>query len=1566
MRPIHRFHAPIPAAILAAVAVLALAAPGFLGGQGLPEPDPEAELTDATFEPLTLEPQIFAFPDEEFARVGERIALGLASIQERRWWYRAAERYTPFQGAPPPGWRLQAWQDAQALETAAASVYNWVSLGPNGDYDVSRINGGPGARDQGRATALWTHMEGSTVVNKDILFLGFADGGVWKSTDGGDHWRPLTDFQPTLSIGALDVLPGDDLVSYSDATIYVGTGEGNFSAVDKDGVGVLKSTDGGSTWEVQTIPWQTDAVGVPGLHRIRRLAIDRNVPGGQSVWVAGDGGVYHSADGGATWALVTGLPYAGAPAGSAYPGGCWIEYPTDLLVDTENTVNGHSVLLAAYGRVNDAACASPASEARRNNGVYRSTDGGATWQKIAGGTENGFPAAPGLVGRITLLQAPSNPKHVYALVARSDNFNALGIFDTLDATADPVAWSAGSTTNFTGQQGWYDITGAVHPTDDNRLIVGGIDNWLSIDRGQTITPISSWSAGDDTWAHADHHHAVWVDDGTYYDANDGGLNVGLIDGTHVTWIDKNGDRLSTLQFYGLSQSATDPYKINAGLQDNGHALLANGVWQETFGGDGGFAATDQTDDSQAYEEYVYAAIRHSDTGGDGWRDDGCMQTFGGCAGTCGIGVLCVPDNHAAFITNFILDAHNQDVMYVGTNYLYRNVQASDAGKVWQRIASDGLNGDFVYGAASARAYVSIVHTPPANRVAGVPPMSQILYLGTSTGRVWRSDDGGLTWSDLTKAPLPAVSQTAGRFVTWIDTDATNADRVVVTYSGWAASTDPPMPGHVFRSLDGGATWTDVSGALPDEPFNTLAVNPNPGRESETFAASDTGVYVNRDTWGGGEWVRINNRLLPHVSINMLQFTNATEPKRLRAATHGRGIWELFEQAGSTLSLDRESYDCGGVAAISLLTPATGAGGQQVTVSSAGEPGGEVVTLLETPPGSGHYTAEVPLSPVAAGAGDGAITVLNGDHIVVQWSAGGLEARAVVDCDACGGGSTAAGGNLRVDPAGIVLSVAGGDGDEFLDNCETGTVSFEVANVGAGDLTGVRIERVTSSNSAVRVQPLPATVASGLARCAKAQAALELDAAGLAPGEILELALELTADEMAAAGVSRTVTVRFDPTEQDFSFVDSRTYGFETGMEGWEVVRGSFERTEAGAGGALLTSHYLASSELTSGICDEVRSPVVKLTPESTLTIHNQFEIEPITDAWYDRANVGLFDVATGSRTTVVPGLGRPYLAEGANGTCVTGGQPGWAGPGPGWLPSAWSAADLGAAEIAGRRVQVDVAYGTDPLVALTGLWIDEVTLTDFELQGADAQDDVCPSPCTPELGDGDPAVEYTGGWHRKSDPAATGGSYHRRVGNNPKGAVARVVFEGDGITYLYAVSSAGGAADLYLDGALADTVSYAGQGAIAFGHALTWSGLGAGSHELAIVHRSGAVYVDGFRFDCASGAGADPGAPAFRSETTTETASAGEGPMIVRSFEVAPGTVELSVVVEGSALPVTVELLDTLGNLLASGGQLLPGLALSGLDTPVELSGTYTVRFANTLAPGKAATISVAATVRAP
>jgi hypothetical protein len=439
-----------------------------------------------------------------------------------------------------------------------------------------------------------------------------------------------------------------------------------------------------------------------------------------------------------------------------------------------------------------------------------------------------------------------------------------------------------------------------------------------------------------------------------------------------------------------------------------------------------------------------------------------------------------------------------------------------------------------------------------------------------------------------------------------------------------------------------------------------------------------------------------------------------------------------------------------------------------------------------------------------------------------------------------------------------------------------------------------------------------------------------------------------------------VAVTLAATEQDFTPVASLTFDSEDGMQGWETVAGTFGRV-SGVGSGL-SSYYLETSSLTDGACDQVRSPVVKLSASSTLSVDNQFVIEPLNDAWYDRANVGIFDVASGERQVVVPSGGRPYLAEGPNGVCATAGQPGWAGPGPGWLPSTWSAADLGAAAIAGRKVQVDVAYGTDPLASGTGLQIDGVTLTDFELQVADDQPDACPRVC--EIGDGDPAVEYTGGWHAKAHPEATGGSYTRRVGNNPQGAVARVVFSGPSVTLLHGVASAGGTADVLIDGVLVRTLSFAGQGAVSFGSTATFSGLGAGSHELRLVHRSGAVYVDGFRFDCGAGGGADAGAPAYRSQTAVEVLTASSGALVSRTVEIGAADAAVSVLLEGLPQAVTVELLGPLGTVVASGGGLLPGLAASGLDKAGLTPGTYTVRFPNALLPGARATLSVAKTVR--
>jgi hypothetical protein len=1349
-------HRPEHGGLLVLCLAAALAAIPGLVPPAAAAPHPELEeANQLQFPPLSLgavadleRRALMSFPNEDLVLVARRIEAGTASMQERRWFYRSAERYAPFQGAPPPGWQLQAARAAALLDVRSApsgsgTVFSWTPIGPTGSYDVSQISGGQGAQAQGRGTAIWTDFSGTAAVNKSFILVGFADGGLWKTADGGAHWQPLTDFEPSLSIGAIDVLPGSDLVNYSDATIYVGTGEGNFSGPDKDGVGVLKSSDGGKSWTIQPLPWRTDAVGFAGAHRIRRLVIDRNVANAQSIWAAADGGVYHTADGGTHWALVTGLPFAGAPEGAPFPGGCWNEYATDFAVDTTDRVAGNSTLFAAFGRPQDSACATTPADARKNNGLYRSVDGGASWQKITLSGANGFAAIPGNLGRVTLLAARSNPKHLYALLqdASSANFGKnLGIYTTADATAGTVQWTAANaTTNYTNGQGWYDMTGSVHPTDENRLIVGGLDNYISTDGGTTLTKISGWSAGDNTWAHADHHHAVWVDDSTYFDASDGGFYIGTISGTTATWTPRNGDRLATLQFYGLSQSKTKPYQINAGLQDNGHAFFDGTAWKEAYGGDGGFAATDHDDDSNAYEEYVYAGIRHSSDGGRSFALQSCMQGHGipPCTG-CGVGTICNPDSHTAFIAHFILDAHNQNVMYVGSNYLYRNLNPRAGTPTWTRIASDGVNGDFVKAAASSRAYLSYIHTPLASPADPTTGQSKIIYLGTSTGRIWKSADGGSTWTDLTKAPLPFVDDITGRVLTSIATDPADAGKVLVTYSGFTGSTVPARPGHVFRSLDGGSTWTDISGALPDEPFNTVAINPNPGETGEAYLGSDFGVYLNADIWNGTSWQRINSGLLPHVSVNMLEFTGATSPQRLRAATHGRGVWEMFKTAGSQLALDRTDYACSDTIQITLQTPLpTSAGTQTALVTSASETTPEQVTLVETPAGSGHYVGLVPVSGAPAAPGDGKISVFNADTVHVQ--VGSLVASAATNCDACGAQpSGAQGANLKITAAPVTVTMTSGDGDVFIDNCETGIITFEVQNDGAVPLTNVRIDSVTPSNPGVRITSLT-PVAATLAACAKAPASFSFFASGLVPHETLTFYAIVTANELTQNGVTRTLAASFPESEQDLVARVSKTYSFETSTEGWQVAAGTFTRTNGNGGGATgPNTYYMASSFAQDLACDRVRSPKIKLGPTSTLALFNQYSIEPpsppvgqTTPQSYDRANVSIYDPAAGTRTVVVPSGGRTYTASGPNGNCVVNSQPGWNAVGAGWQQTTWSAADLQAAAFAGKTVQLEIAYGTDTSVSGTGFWFDEVTLTNFQEQIDDQQSNVCPLPaCT--------------------------------------------------------------------------------------------------------------------------------------------------------------------------------------------------------------------------------------------
>jgi len=391
-----------------------------------------------------------------------------------------------------------------------------------------------------------------------------------------------------------------------------------------------------------------------------------------------------------------------------------------------------------------------------------------------------------------------------------------------------------------------------------------------------------------------------------------------------------------------------------------------------------------------------------------------------------------------------------------------------------------------------------------------------------------------------------------------------------------------------------------------------------------------------------------------------------------------------------------------------------------------------------------------------------------------------------------------------------VEILTGDGDVFYDNCEQIELRLEVENAGTADLDGVRVSAVRSPShpETVVLTPIPLALGDLAAACGApdgvAPVALRFVPKGVAPNEPFVLEFEVTADQLASPLVGRTT---LDGTESDFELVASHTFGFEEDFEGWQIVGGTYTRESPGADGTIV---HLASSSLQAGQCDEIRSPQVRLTAASTLSLFNQFVAEPgLPEPFYDRANVGLFDVETGERATIVPDGGRTYNASGPNGVCVTAGEPGWAGAGPGFFTSTWSAAALDAAGRAGRRLRLDVAYGTDPLLEGTGFQFDQVTLTDVELQVADRTSDVCPiEPNRPPVARDDEARTERGEpvtiavLANDSDPdgdplevTEVGDPKHGAAAANPDGTVTYTPGRAGKDTFIYTISDGRGGTD---------------------------------------------------------------------------------------------------------------------------------------------------------------------------
>lgn len=673
-----------------------------------------------------------------------------------------------------------------ALLAGHAAGQTWKDLGP-----------APMDGSAGRISAV-----AASATNANTYFVGGADGGVWRTLDGGATWAALTDQMPTTAIGSLAIDPTNP------NTVYAGTGEANFANHSRYGLGVYKSTDGGASWAQL-------AADTFGGRCISRIVINPQNPlrlyaavvhaGGFPEMVAAKGhpgangprGVFRSDDGGATWAqLLSGLPNQDA---------------TDLVIDRNNPL----VLYAAIGRVFGAA----------ENGVYKSTDGGGTWVKLAGG----LPTAN--VGRIALDIAPTNSQRLYVLVAHASDSSGASA-TTLGAWRSDnggTTWTSLPVGSIQSTYGWYHCVVRVSPTAPDTVVMAGIDIVRSTNAG------AAWSTV--TAPHVDNHALTFDASGRLLAGDDGGLHRSTNIGTSWTGLNVG---LATAQFYpGLSTHPTNAEIILGGNQDNGcnERSADSRDWTNFTGGDGGWTQIDQTNPQRLFTESQGTGELYRSTNG------------GASFNTVGNGL----SGRNCFMPPYLIDPTNPQRMLYATERLFRS---TDGGSNFSALSPDLTGG----GAAAIRA------------LDQAPSDPNFVYAATNDGRVLASSDGGATFA-LRLSGVPGWPRTTRE----ITADPSDPRTVYLATSAFGQP-------HIRRSRDAGVTWQTLDGDLPDIPVNIVVGVPH-APAPILYAGTDSGLYRSVDE--GLSW-HLHGSGLPRAQVVDIRPDAARS--RIVIGTMGRGAW----------------------------------------------------------------------------------------------------------------------------------------------------------------------------------------------------------------------------------------------------------------------------------------------------------------------------------------------------------------------------------------------------------------------------------------------------------------------------------------------------------------------------------------------------------------------------------------------------------------------------------------------------------------------------------------------------
>ena len=667
----------------------------------------------------------------------------------------------------------------------------WTELGP------APITTGPYT---GRIAAL-----AASKTNANLYYVGGADGGVWRTDNGGTTWTPVGDMLPVTAVGAMAIDPANDQI------LYVGTGEANYANHSRYGVGLAKTLDGGATWSI----WGVEAFAGRTFHRLLIDPADSNTlyaaighAGGFPLKTAGRNhplvnghlGVYKSTDAGESW-----TPLAGG-------------LPTDTVASDVAVTEDAAGTVIIYAAVGDIF-------GTPQNGVYKSTDGGATFTKLGGG----LPTTN--VGRITLAVAPSDSDRVYASVVNPSSStgggsSTHGVFRSDDAG---VSWSSIGPGNYQASYGWYLSTSIVHPTDPNTVFVGGLTCRRTQDGGSTWVSV--------TPPHVDLHAFDWDASGRLLVGDDGGIHRTTDLG--VTWTSLNNN-LGLIQFYaGISIDPNFAGRVYGGTQDNGTNVRVSGTnWTRIFGGDGGYTSLDSTGTRLFIEYQGTGNLFRSISGG------AFVKVSTGISGR-----NCFLPPHEIFPTNSML-------MIYGTEVVFQSV---DGGNNWRPISPDLAGG-----------------VGAINGLAFAPSDQNTIYVGTNTGNIQVTQNGGLTW-DLRLSGLFTWPRNRHQFAVH-PTDPQKAYLAVGAFG-----TD-----QIRYTTDAGATWTSLDGDLPDLPAHAVALDFQDGDPPILYLGTDRGVH--RSTDHGVHWERYGYDTLPNAPAIDIRVDSSNN--RLLAATQGRGLWQI--------------------------------------------------------------------------------------------------------------------------------------------------------------------------------------------------------------------------------------------------------------------------------------------------------------------------------------------------------------------------------------------------------------------------------------------------------------------------------------------------------------------------------------------------------------------------------------------------------------------------------------------------------------------------------------------------